>query len=153
MIRILLGVRELTPNARFGLDIGEVWVRCPKLSSVRRSSNTNERPFATRKPMHHNSRSPNRATLSVFQRCSRHVFGSTRPVNSLVGAYSPGSSDGKIHWKANRLSATPLGEKLRDGLNPSALDRSPGQRCLQRAAFFLQAIDRQIDWYALPVEL
>src|SRR6266487_4094082 len=32
------GIRERAPNARPGLDIKEVWGRCQKLSSVRRSS-------------------------------------------------------------------------------------------------------------------
>jgi hypothetical protein len=51
MSRILLGVRERGANARFGLDMEEVWGRWLKLSSVRRSSITNERARIAEKPM------------------------------------------------------------------------------------------------------
>src|ERR1700693_2240273 len=56
MTRILFGVRECRPNARFGLDIKEVWGRCLKLSSVRRSSTTNEKGSSSWRPMDQDGR-------------------------------------------------------------------------------------------------
>src|SRR3989441_5537727 len=38
-------------------------------------------------------------------------------------------------------------------LDPGALDRSPSKGGFQSAALVLQSVDRQIDRYALPVEL
>src|SRR6266478_2233874 len=49
MIRIFLEVCERRPNARFGLDMREVWGRSLKLSSVRRSSSTNEKGLCRRR--------------------------------------------------------------------------------------------------------
>src|SRR5258705_9323681 len=49
MIRILLDLCERRPNARFGLDMKEVWGRSLKLSSIRRSSSTNEKGLCRRR--------------------------------------------------------------------------------------------------------
>src|SRR6267143_5878080 len=49
MIRIFPEVCERRPNARFGLDMREVWGRSLKLSSIRRSSSTNEKGLCRRR--------------------------------------------------------------------------------------------------------
>lgn len=154
MIRILLGVRERRPNACLRLDIKEVWDRCRKLSSVRRRSNANERVCVAGKPMDHRERltrddddpsvkpARNRtrcnqcsylkipleygyfdAVRSTFSAQRELIFRSERAISPVFLQPEP--------WERRRgLLAAPVGEKLCDGLNPGALDRSPSQRRL-----------------------